>query len=78
MDNHAEGQGSGKTHTLSVLDWPTPEQLVAAHRARGEALREMTVGVFRRVKRFVAWQLRAARASQPKARSAKVRIAAGR
>jgi hypothetical protein len=78
MDNHAEGQDSGKTHTLSVLDWPTPEQLVAARRARGEALREITVGLFRRVKRLVAWQLRAARASQPKARSAKVRIAAGR
>ena len=49
MDNHAEDRNSGKTHALSALDWPTPEQLAAAHRLRGQALRDMTVALCRRL-----------------------------
>jgi hypothetical protein len=29
------------------LDWPTPEMLAAAHRARAKALKEMVVALFR-------------------------------
>lgn len=41
MDNRAENQNSGATTTFSRLDWPTPDTLQAAKRARGKALRGM-------------------------------------
>ena len=47
MDNHAEDQETLKARAISVLDWPTPEQLAAAHRARAKALKEMVVALFR-------------------------------
>jgi hypothetical protein len=47
MDNHAKDQELSKTRAISVLDWPTPEQLAAAHRARAKALKEMVVALFR-------------------------------
>jgi hypothetical protein len=47
MDNHAEDQGASKARSISVLDWPTQEQLAAAHRARAKALKEMVVALFR-------------------------------
>ena len=61
MDNHAEGKGFGKTRAISKLDWPTPEMLAAAHRARGLFLRELVVALVCRLKAritepsLVAW-----------------------
>jgi hypothetical protein len=54
MDDHAEGHDFSKSRAISVLDWPTPEQLAEARRLRGQALREMTVALFQRLKRLVA------------------------
>jgi len=50
MDDHAEGQDSGKTRSLAILDWPTPEMLAAAHRARGLFLGELVLALVRRLK----------------------------
>ena len=36
--------------TISTLDWPSPEQLMAARRARGQAARDMTVALWRGLK----------------------------
>jgi len=47
MDNHAEDQEISKARAISKLDWPTPEMLAAAHRARAKALKEMVVALFR-------------------------------
>lgn len=41
MDDRAENQILGATTKLSALDWPTPEMLQAANRARAKALRDM-------------------------------------
>jgi hypothetical protein len=67
MDNHAEDQEFGKTRAISKLDWPTPEMLAAAHRARAKALKEMVVALFRWLNTLLAGH-------QPVAREAKVRI----
>ena len=39
---------------ISPLDWPTPEQLLAARRERGLVLRAMIVAVARKVSRAFA------------------------
>jgi hypothetical protein len=75
MDNHAEGQEFGKPRAFSVLDWPTQEQLAAAHRARGQALREMVVALFRWLRRSIADHVLAASLNRAKQTPAKVRIA---
>lgn len=61
MDDHAEGQEFAKTRAVSRLDWPTPEMLAAARRARGLHLRDLAVMLLRRVKALVADQLLVAR-----------------
>jgi hypothetical protein len=71
MDNHAEGQELGKTRAISKLDWPTQEMLAAAHRARGEFLRELVVALVRRLKARITEHA-------PVGRPAKVRVAARR
>lgn len=71
MDNHAEDQEISKTRPISVLDWPTPEQLAAARRARGKALKEMVVALFR-------WLNGAPDENLPIARPAKVRVVSRR
>jgi hypothetical protein len=43
--DRAEMQTSGMTGKFSRLDWPTPEMLRAAHRARGKALRDMALAL---------------------------------
>ncbi len=73
MNDHAEGQNSDKAQTLSVLDWPTPEQITEAHRLRGQALREMTVALFRRLRRMLAEQADAATVGRTRPRSVKMR-----
>jgi hypothetical protein len=46
MDNRARIQNSATTTTgFSRLDWPTPDTLQAAKRARGEALRGMILAL---------------------------------
>jgi hypothetical protein len=42
MDDRAEKQNSGATGKFSKLDWPTPEMLQAANRARAKAFCDMT------------------------------------
>jgi hypothetical protein len=42
MQNQAESQKLGTTSNYSKLDWPTPEMLQAANRARAKAFRDMT------------------------------------
>ena len=59
MDDHSEGEPFGKTRAISKpaiskLDWPTPEMLAAAHRARGLYLRELVVALVRRLKSMAA------------------------
>jgi hypothetical protein len=66
MDDRAEGQELLKTRensklALSKLDWPTPEMLAAARRARGVFLRELVVALARRLKALVVGQRLAAR-----------------
>ena len=53
MENCSENRGlsNGK---FSTLDWPTPEMIAAAHRARGKALREMASALYRRLWFFLA------------------------
>jgi len=75
MDDHAEGQEFGKTRTISKLDWPTPEILAAAHRARGKALREMVVSSARWLCRLVADHVLALSLGRAKPTPAKVRVA---
>jgi hypothetical protein len=78
MDNHAERQDFAKTRACSVLDWPTPEQLAAAHRARGKALREMVVAGARWLRRLIADHVLAVSLGRAKPTPAKVRVAHGR
>ena len=66
MDDRAEGQGLAKTReasnpAISRLDWPTPEMLAAARRARGLYLRELVVALVCRLKALVAGQVLVAR-----------------
>ena len=50
MDDHAEGQEPGNARAISKLDWPTPEMLAAAHRARGLYLRGLVVALVGRTR----------------------------
>jgi|GraSoi2013_115cm_1033766.scaffolds.fasta_scaffold284676_2 hypothetical protein len=56
MEDRAEKQNSEPTNTFSKLDWPTPEMLPAARRARGKALSDMGLALGpwlkRKVERF--------------------------
>ncbi len=45
MDDRAENQNSGATTKFSALDWPTPEMLQAANRARAKAFRDMILAL---------------------------------
>ena len=42
MNDRTVNQNSEATGKFSKLDWPTPEMLQAANRARAKAFREMT------------------------------------
>ena len=50
MKTHSGDKTPGTSNEFSVLDWPSPEVLRAAHRARGDALRNMTVDLCRRLR----------------------------
>jgi hypothetical protein len=45
MDDRAENQNSGATSKFSSLDWPTPEMLQAANRARAKAFFDMILAL---------------------------------
>jgi hypothetical protein len=45
MDDRAENQNSGAITKLSKLDWPTPEMLQAANRARAKAFGDMILAL---------------------------------
>ena len=47
MKTHAGDKTAGTSSEFSILDWPSPEALMAARRARGQALRDMTVELCR-------------------------------
>ena len=47
MEDRAVNQNPEATHKLLTLDWPTPQMLQAAHRARAKAFREMTGDMIR-------------------------------
>jgi hypothetical protein len=52
METHAGDEISGTGNQFSTLDWPSPEVLMAARRARAHALRDMTVELCRRLRRL--------------------------
>jgi hypothetical protein len=53
MDDRAVNQNLGATGKFSTLDWPTPEMLRAAHRARGKSLRDMALALGPLLKRKI-------------------------
>ncbi len=67
MDNQAEGQ--------ELLEWPTPEMLAAAHRARNDALREMVVAGARWFRRLIADQVLALSLGRAKVTIANAHVA---
>ena len=53
METHAGDRISETGNEFSVLDWPSPELLMAARRARAHAVRDMTVDLCRRLRNLV-------------------------
>ena len=53
METHAGDRISETGNEFSVLDWPSPELLMAARRARAHAVRDMTVDLCRRLRSLV-------------------------
>jgi hypothetical protein len=49
IETNAKGPARDTTITV-LLDWPSPERLLDARRARAEAMRDMTVTVWRKLK----------------------------
>jgi hypothetical protein len=54
MDDRAVNQNSGATGKFSILDWPTPEMLQAANRARARAVCDIIVALGKWALAFVA------------------------
>jgi hypothetical protein len=50
METHAGDKTPGTSNEFSTLDWPSPEMLRAARRARAHAVRDMTVDLCRRLR----------------------------
>lgn len=83
MDDQAEDLAKTRATTeaakskppISKLDWPTPEMLAAARRARGLYLRELAVALAGRLKALAVGQVVAA---GPAALPAKVPVASRR
>jgi hypothetical protein len=66
MEDRAERQSLATTGKFSKLDWPTPKMLRAAHRLRGEALRDMALALRSWLKRRAAPPILAASRSAEK------------
>ncbi len=64
MDTRAGDKTPGTSNEFSVLDWPSPERLMAARRARGLALRDMTVDLCRRLRSLALRSLTPFRSSR--------------
>jgi hypothetical protein len=54
MDDRAVKPNSEATGKFSVLDWPTPEMLQAANRARARAACDMVVALAKWAKALIA------------------------
>ena len=54
MNDRAVNRNSKTNGKFSTLDWPTPEMLQAAHRARARALRDMIVAFRKWAMAFIA------------------------
>jgi hypothetical protein len=50
MKTHAGDKTPVTSNEISTLDWPSPEVLMAARRARAHALRDMTFDLCRRLR----------------------------
>jgi len=50
METQAGDKTPGTSNKFSTLDWPSPEVLMAARRARAHAVRDMTVDFCRRLR----------------------------
>jgi hypothetical protein len=50
MEDLVKRRALGTGGKFSTLDWPTPEILASARRSRAEALRDMTVVLWRKLK----------------------------
>jgi hypothetical protein len=50
METQAGDKTPGTSNKFSTLDWPSPERLMAARRARAHAVRDMTVDLCRRLR----------------------------
>jgi hypothetical protein len=50
METHAGDKTPGTSNEFSVLDWPSPERLMAVRRARAQAVRDVAVDLCRRLK----------------------------
>ena len=64
METHAGDKTPGTGNGFSTLDWPSPEVLRAARRARAHAVRDMTVDLCRRLRRLVLRSLTPFRTSR--------------
>jgi hypothetical protein len=53
METHAGDKTPGTGNEFSTLDWPSPEMLRAARRARAHAVRDVAVDLCRRLRRLV-------------------------
>ena len=53
METQAGDKTPGTSNKFSTLDWPSPERLMAARRARAQAVRDMTLGLCRRLRSLV-------------------------
>jgi hypothetical protein len=52
METQAGDKTPGTSNKFSILDWPSPEVLMAARRARAHAMRDMTLDLCRRLRRL--------------------------
>ncbi len=68
MDDRAVNQNSEATGKFSIGNWPTPEMLQAANRARAKAFRDMTRDM---ILALVKWT-KASMASHPIPKSPRV------
>ena len=50
METQVGDKTPGTSNKFSTLDWPSPEVLMAARRARAHAVRDLTVDLCRRLK----------------------------
>jgi hypothetical protein len=57
MDDRADNQNLGATRKFATLDWPTPEMLQAANRARAKAVCDMILALGKWAKASMASHL---------------------